>query len=65
MTLDARKGKNNNMMFNLKVKRYAPEGQEAPTNIPDKKIETSNEKKELRKKLGISSDMDTNEVHRY
>ena len=44
MTLDARKGKNNNMMFNLKVKRYAPEGQEAPTNIPDKKIETSDKK---------------------
>ena len=35
--LDARKDKNKSMMFYLKAKRYDPEGQEALTNIPEKK----------------------------
>ena len=44
MKLDAAKDQNNSMMFYLKAKRYAPKGQEALTNIPEKKIETSDEK---------------------
>ena len=39
--LDARKGQNGSTMFYLKAKRYAPELQEAFTNLPEKKIETS------------------------
>ena len=35
MILDARKGKNESMMFYFKVKRYAPEGQYANTNLPE------------------------------
>ena len=34
MILDAIKGQNKIMMFYLKSKRYAPEKQEALTNIP-------------------------------
>ena len=41
MNLDARKGQKRSMMFYLKAKRYAPEVQEALTNLPEKKIETS------------------------
>ena len=41
MTLDARKNQNESMMFYLKAKRYSPEGQEALTNLTEKKIETS------------------------
>ena len=44
MTLDARESQNKNMMFYLKVNRYAPEGQESLTNLPEKKTETSDEK---------------------
>ena len=49
----------------MKANRYAPERQEALTNIPEKKNDTSDEKEEWRKKLGLSSDMDINVVHRY
>ena len=55
MTLDARKRQNNSMMFYLKSKIDAPEGQEALTNLPEKKMETGDEKEKLRKKLGLSS----------
>ena len=44
MNLDASKGQNTIMIFYLKEMRYAPEGQEALTNMPENKIETSNEK---------------------
>ena len=44
MTLDTRKVQNKNMMFYLKAKRYPPEGQEALTNLPEKKMETSDKK---------------------
>ena len=44
MTLDARKGQNGSMMFYLKAKRYYHEGKNALTNMPEKKIETSEEK---------------------
>ena len=37
MILDASKGQNKSMMFYLKAKRYSPEGQEALTNLPEKK----------------------------
>ena len=51
MTLNTRKGQNRSMMFYLKAKRCAPEGQEALINLPEKKIETSDENEELCKKL--------------
>ena len=41
MTLESGKGQNKSMVFYLKEKRYAPEVQEALTNIPEKKMETS------------------------
>ena len=41
MTLDERKGQNNIIMFYFKVKRYAPEEKEALTNIPERKMDTS------------------------
>ena len=44
MTLDAKKGQNRIMMFDLKAKRYAPEGQQDFTNILENKIETSDDK---------------------
>ena len=44
MTLDAKKGQNNSMMFYLKTKRYTPEGKEALTNLTEKKNDTSYEK---------------------
>ena len=44
MILDARKGKNKSMMFYLKTKRYAPEVQEALTNVPEQKKETIDKK---------------------
>ena len=34
IVLYARKGQNKSMMFYLKAKRYAPEGQEALNNLP-------------------------------
>ena len=44
MTLDTRKGQNKSMMFNLEANIYSPEGQEALTNLPEKKNYTSDEK---------------------
>ena len=44
ITLDSRKIQNKIMMFYLKAKRYAPEGQDEITNTPEKKIDTSNKK---------------------
>ena len=38
MYLDASKVQIKSMMFYLKAKRYSPEGQEALTNIPEKKM---------------------------
>ena len=55
MILDARKVQNKSMMFYLKARRYVSEGQEALTNMPYQKKETSNEKYEWSKKLGLSS----------
>ena len=65
MTLDARKVQNNSIMFYLKTKIYAPEGQESLSNFPGNKIGTSDKKEEWRNNLGLSSDMDINVVHRY
>ena len=65
MRLDARKSQNETMMFYLKAKSYSPEGQEALTNLTEKIIETSDKKGEWRNKLGLSSEMDINVVHRY
>ena len=65
MILYARKGKNKSMMFYLKAKIYYPEGQEALTDLTEQKNDTSDEKEEWRKKLGLSSEMDLNVVHRY
>ena len=53
------------MMFYLKSKRYSPEGQDALTNIPEKKTEISDKKEEWGKKLGLSSEMYINVIHRY
>ena len=65
MNFDARKGQNESMLFYTKAKRYATEGQEALTNLPENKIESSDKKEEWRKKLGLSSDMEINGVNRY
>ena len=65
MILDARNGKKESMMFYLKAKRYSPEGQEANINIPEKNKYGNDDKEEWRKKLGLSSEMDINVVHRY
>ena len=65
MILDASKVQNKSMMFYLKAKRYAPEVQEALTNVPEQKKETIDKKEEWRKKLGLSRDMYINMVHRY
>ena len=65
MTLTARTIQNNSMMFYLKVKRYAPEGQEALINVSEKKNDTSDEKEECRKKLSLSSEMEIKVVHKY
>ena len=45
MNLDASKGQNKSIMFYLKAKRYAPEGKEALKNMPEKNMETSDEKR--------------------
>ena len=52
-------------MLYLKAKRYAPEGKEALTNLPEEKKEGNDEKEEWRNNLGLSSEMDINVVHRY
>ena len=44
MTLEASKIQNKGMVFKLKAKIYAPDRQEALTNLPENKIETSDEK---------------------
>ena len=44
MNLNTRKGQNKSMIFYLKAKIYSPEGQEALTNLPENKTETSDEK---------------------
>ena len=44
MKLDKRKVQNKIMMFYLKSKRYAPEGQEALANMPEQKKDTSDKK---------------------
>ena len=46
MILNARKGVNYIMMFYLKAKQYAPEGQVAHTNIPEEKKDDNYEKEE-------------------
>ena len=38
MTLEVGKGQHKSMMFYLKAKIYAPEGQDALTNLPENKI---------------------------
>ena len=65
MILEAIKGQNKSMMFYLKAKKYAPEGKEALTNLPDKKQDSSDEKEEWRNILGLSSEMGINVVRRY
>ena len=65
MTLDARKGQNKSIIFYLKAKRYAPEGQEALANLTEQKKDISDKKEEWRKRLDLSSEMDINVVHRY
>ena len=60
INLDAGKGQKKSMMFYLKAKRYAQEGQEEHTNLTEKKMETSDEKEKWRNKLGLSSDIDIN-----
>ena len=65
MILEAIKGQNKSMMFYLKAKKYAPEGKEALTNLPDKKKDSSDEKEEWRNILGLSSEMGINVVRRY
>ena len=52
-------------MFYLKAKIYAPEVQEALSNMTEKKMETSDKKEEWRKKLVLLSEMDINVVYRY
>ena len=42
--LDASKGKNKSMMFYLKAKRYAPEGQESLTNLQEEKNDGNDKK---------------------
>ena len=44
VVLDARKGQNKSMVFYLKAKRYAPEGQEALINLPEEKNDGNDEK---------------------
>ena len=44
---------------------YAPEVQEALTNMPEQKMDTSEKNPEWRKKLGLSSDIDIHMLHRY
>ena len=44
MILDPRKGQIKSMMSYLKTKRYAPEVQEALTNLPEHKKYSSDEK---------------------
>ena len=65
MIPDVRKGENESMMFYLKVKLYAPEGQEANTNLPEDNKYGNGYKEELQKKIGISIEMDINVLHRY
>ena len=65
MSLYVSKGQNNSTMFYLKAKIYAPEVQEALSNMTEKKMETSDKKEEGRKKLVLSSEMDINVVYRY
>ena len=65
MTFYARKVKNKSMMLYLKVKRYAPEGQEAITNLLEQKKETSDKQQDWCKKFGLSSEVDIDMVHRY
>ena len=65
MILDSIKVNNTSMMFYLKGKWYALEGQVTNTNLPEEKKDSNYEKQEWYKKLGISSEMDTNVVHRY
>ena len=43
---------------------YDPEGQEEITNILEDKNYGNDEKQECQKKLGLSSEMDINMVHR-
>ena len=40
MTLDTRKGQNKSILFYLKAKRYATEGQDVLNNMPENKLET-------------------------
>ena len=68
MILDARKRKNAIMMFYLKANRYPPKRskpQEENTNIPEEKKDGNENKVECLKKLGLSSEMNINVVHRY
>ena len=65
MNLDERKGQNKSIVFYLKAKIYALEWQEALTNIPEKKNDTTDKKEEWRNKLFLSSEMDIKVVHRY
>ena len=45
--MEARKVQNKIMMVYLKVSRYDPEGQEALTNIPDKKKDGNEEREKF------------------
>ena len=53
------------MMFYLKARMYAPEGQEVLTNLPEEKKYGNDKKEEWHKKLGLTSEMEINVVHRY
>ena len=52
-------------MFYLKAKQYSLEGKEENTNLPEEKKDGNYEKEEGHKKLGLSSEMYINVVHRY
>ena len=53
MNLDSSKFQNKSILFYLKANGYALEGKEALTNMTEKKMETSDGKKEWCKKLGL------------
>ena len=44
MKLDVTKFENKSMLFYFMVKRYAPKGQEALTNLPKQKKDTGDKK---------------------
>ena len=53
--LDVRKGQSKSMMFYLKLNRYAPEVQEALTNLPEEKKYSNDKNEEWRKKFSLTN----------